>query len=203
MTHTTSQEQQKSVGFEGGLNRCHVVRGTQPEALQGRGARQTMATRGSLIIFILLAELFSQQGAAAVNRRPSAPPIVNDALVITIESVEGGGDSELMDLGVASAGQALDGKPSRAAKVNRVIVIRVNHPLANQGETAILRAWVREIDPNVSVRVNGIVLGPAPSIIVARMRVGVNVAVRLDVEIPTSAPPGNHFSAIEWDATTN
>jgi hypothetical protein len=165
--------------------------------------KQTILARGSLIAVILVAELFTQQNAWAARRRPSAPPVVNDALVITIDSVEGGGDSEFVDLGAVSADPAQEGTAPRAAKVKRVILVRVDHPLAVKGETAMLRAWLRTIDPNVTVRVNGIVLGSAPSLIDPRLRVGALVSIRLDVEIPTSAPQGSRFSAIEWDATTN
>jgi hypothetical protein len=71
------------------------------------------------------------------------------------------------------------------------------------GGTATLRAFLEYSDGRAVVRVNGITLGAAPTVIDAHAPIGDAIVHHIEIEVPASMPAGEVASAIRWEVTTN
>jgi hypothetical protein len=158
--------------------------------------------RAVLILLTLAGTLVTPGMAIAARQRTVRPIIIDDSLVITIGSPEGGAEGAYVDLGVATA---VTPNRHRGASVTaaRILSVRVDRPSGMTGNGVTLKAWLRSVDANISVRINGIELGSTPRIIDPQMKIGRSIAIRIEAAVPSTAPEGMRLSAIEWEASTN
>jgi hypothetical protein len=154
----------------------------------------------SVVTILLLTSLLSLEVNAAPRRRAASAPIDPDAITISFTPMEG---IRQMTWTTLDVGTLARHERARGARVVRTVAIGIDRKNGVAGGTAELRAFVQSADPRHIVRVDGIVLSGAPTLIDAHAPIGASIPHRIEIEVPPAVPEGAVASNIEWQVTTN
>ena len=124
-----------------------------------------------------------------------------DELAITFSSVTAGGSGEaLLDAGKLT----YEPRSRRTTSVTRhTFGILIGTASAKSRGTARLSALLQTDDPSCVIRIDGIALGTTPRMIDPHAPVGIVIAHRIEIEVPTSAPERALAFSIGWEASTD
>jgi hypothetical protein len=146
------------------------------------------------IAMLLALTLSAGSIALAAPRRRAVAPVPDD-VTITFVSRPG-----LLDLG-SVAHTARNDRRDRTVR-SETVQIRLDRRGASRG-SASLRAYLVSPDPRCSIRIDGQLIGTAPTVIDPQIPIGAVTSHRIDVEVPVTAPEGPLATTIQWEASTN
>lgn len=91
----------------------------------------------------------------------------------------------------------------KSSIVRRAVAMRVGQPSKEHRGTVTLRAFFEGSGQRAEIRVNGVALSSIPQIVERHAPVGVPFIQRIEIEVPTSEPPGALDAEIRWEVITN
>jgi hypothetical protein len=153
--------------------------------------KSSIATALALLISLLV--LPSTTLHAGGRRRAVAVSLPSSELTLTF-----------LDGAIVDAGPVIwRGEKRKATSVTRTATLRIGRASQEPRGTATLRAFLETSDAHTIVRVNGILLGTAPRVVQRHAPIGIASTVRIEIEVPVSAPQGPLTASIGWEVTTD
>lgn len=98
---------------------------------------------------------------------------------------------------------AWKGGRRRSTITTHEVVFRIGPASREVHGTATLRAFLETPDPATTMRVNGVLLGAAPRVVLRHVPIGAETTLRIELEVPVSAPEGPLAASIGWEVTTD
>jgi hypothetical protein len=146
---------------------------------------RNLLTVGAALLFSFTVIAGDRRRVRAVS--PPSPPLA-------IAFVEG----DLLETGTI----AWHGGAKRATVTTRTVRMRIGEPAGESRGNATVRAYLETVDPRCTIRVDGVPLTTVPRVIRHHAPVGVAFALRIEVEVPVTAPDGPLQASIGWEAAT-
>lgn len=91
----------------------------------------------------------------------------------------------------------------RSTVTTHTVVLRIGAASREVRGTATLRAFLETPESATALRVNGVLLGAAPRIVRRHVPIGAETTLRIEIEVPVSAPEGPLAASIGWEVTTD